>query len=100
MGDCFFKKTKEWAISIKRKNITVSELYHNMQDNHLPEWLKIIIQMLTTRIFKVKEIKEGKLISYIMKLFETAEEDNKKGPVVAERNGMTYFIDFLLELLK
>jgi hypothetical protein len=36
-----------------------------------------MIQAVTIRLFKVKEKKEGQLLGYIKKLFETIEE--KKG---------------------
>lgn len=45
----------------------------------MPEWLEIMVQVLSMRLFKVKEKKEGQLLGYIKKLFESIEE--KKGVV-------------------
>jgi hypothetical protein len=57
-----------------------------------------MIQGLSMRLFKVKEKKEGQLLGYIKKLFESIEE--KKGVVENEGNVMNEFMELLLEIAK
>lgn len=56
-------------------------------------------QVLSLRLVKVKEKKEGQLIGYFKKFFENVEDEKKKKVVESEGNIISYFLSLMLEFL-
>ena len=54
--------------------MTINDILASSKDNNLKEWLKIMTIYFSMRLSKVKEKKEGQLLGYIKKFFESVEK--------------------------
>jgi hypothetical protein len=78
--------------------MAVCQVFEKSKENNLKEWLKIMTIFFAMRLTKIKEKKEGQLIGYIKKFFESVEKE--KEPEKEEENLILHFVEFVLELLK